>query len=223
MTNDVKETSNIWGRIGKFFLYIGGKLVVVVVAVILMFFCFNTARNSSEVFMVAKDAFLKRNAVILKPLEEKDKELLPGLFTEEYLLKSGLATQVTNSAYTIKNYDERTTVPVSVIFSWQKTAKIRVKNIVQDIVATEVHPGENFTEVTSFIESGIYSVYFEKGEDGKWRINDIVLEEEIEIPEEHVRPIPKPETEEGGEGGGIDDIDEGDTDETQDTGENNEE
>lgn len=198
------SSKNIGVRIGKFVLYIVGKLLICGAVVLLIFFSFHTAENSSQVFMMARDAFSLRTSVILSPIDNKDTSLLSGLFTEEYLEKSGLTTQTTNSSYTIKSYDQRTDVTVTVIFSWQNTAKVRVKNVVQDISAAISTSALQVNEVDKFIESGVYTLDVVKDTDGNWKVNDIVLEEEI-IPDS-VYPVPTvsesvsvDETLEGGE------------------------
>ncbi len=174
--------------IARFFLYILGKALIVAVAVVLVFFAFRTAENSSQVYFMAKDAFSLRTSVILTPLNNDDTDLLPGLFTEEYLRKSSLDTQTTNSSYTVTSYDQRTDVTITVIFAWQDHAKVQVKNVVQDISAKVSSSVLEVNEVDQFIESGIYSLYVVKDEDGSWKVEDIVLEEEITP--ESVYPIP---------------------------------
>jgi len=200
-------SKNIGVRIGKFVLYIAGKLLICGAVVLLISFSFHTAENSSQVFMMARDAFSLRTSVILSPIDNKDTSLLSGLFTEEYLEKSGLATQTTNSSYTIKSYDQRTDVTVTVIFSWQNTAKVRVKNVVQDISAAISTSALQINEVDQFIESGVYILDVVKDTDGNWKVNDIVLEEEITP--DSVYPVPTvsesvlvDETLEGGEATG---------------------
>ncbi len=185
MKTRVKEN---WLKAGKFVGYLLGKALVVVVCIYLGILAFRTARNSSQIYFVAKDVFAKRTSVILTPIDNKDKELLDGLFTEEYLEESGLSSQTTNSSYKINSYDERTDVTITVVFAWQDTAKIRVRNIVQDISA-EISPSVvNVNAVDKFIESGVYTLYLVKDETGAWKVQDIELVEEI-IPES-VYPIP---------------------------------
>jgi hypothetical protein len=197
-------SKSIGVRIGRFLLYISGKLLVCVLAVLMVLFTFRTARNSSQIYFLARDAFSLRTSAILKPIDNSDKDLLSGLFTENYLKKSGLATQTTNSSYTIKSYDERTDVTITVVFSWQNKAKVRVKNVVQDISADISSSALQIKEVDKFIESGVYSFYVVKDANGSWKVDDIVLEKEITP--DSVYPIPTvsesvsvDETLEGGE------------------------
>ncbi len=189
MENSKKMEKNIHKV--KFLVYLLGKLLACVAILCFGIFVFKTAENSSQIYMLARDVFAKRTSVILNPINNDDTELLSGLFTEEYLAKSQLATQKTNSSYIISSYDLQTKVPIKVIFSWQNKAKIRVENLVQDIVAIIDTSLLEINKVDQFIESGVYTLYMVK-EDGRWKVNDIVLEEEI-IPES-VYPIPQPET-----------------------------
>lgn len=182
------KTRENWLKAGKFAGYLLGKVLVALLCVYLGILAFRTARNSSEIYFVAKDVFAKRTSVILTPIDNEDTDLLEGLFTEEYLEKSGLSTQNTNSSYKINSYDERTDVTITVVFAWQNTAKIRVRNVVQDISA-EISPSVVTTnEVDQFIESGIYTLYLVKDEAGSWKVQDLVLEEMI-VPDS-VYPIP---------------------------------
>ena len=182
---------------GRFALYIGGKLLVVAIAVILIFFAFNTARNSAEIYMVAKDGFAFRNSIILFPGEEDNEnyEKLDGVFTQEYLQRSGLKTDMRNASYTVRAYDEKTSVPIKVIFSWQNKATVRITNVVQDIIS-EINTAVEYSPVTELIESGTYLVHFIKDSEGNWKIDDIVLEERKEIEPEHQRPLPSPDAKE---------------------------
>ena len=86
--------------------------------------------------------------------------------------------------------DRRTDVTIAVVFSWQKEAKVTVKNVVQDIKAKVLSAEGSFTPVDSFIESGIYTVTLIKTDEGNWMVGDIELEEEVTP--EIVNPIPTP-------------------------------
>ena len=137
---------------------------------------------------MARDAFAKRTSVILNPVENDDTALLAGIFTQEYLDKTQLETQQTNASYIISSYDLQTKVPIKVVFAWKNKMDIRVENIVQDISAKVDTSQVEIHEVDQFIESGVYILHMVK-EDGRWKVNDITLEEEI-IPES-VYPIPE--------------------------------
>ena len=185
---------------GKLLLYIIGKLLAVAIIAAAVVFAWLTAMNSMNINVVAKDAFAKRNSVILEPLENENTALLPKLFTEEYLEKSHLDTQRANASYVIANYDERITIPFAIILPWQDEAEIEVQNIVQDVKA-KVSTTLAYNPVEEFIESGRYKVSFTKVKEGSWKVSDIELIEEI-VPES-VLPVPTPEpsadTSEGGE------------------------
>ena len=182
-------------RTDKFLLYILGKLLVVGLAAIVTIFAFSTVMQTSSVYILAKDAFAKRTSVILVPLENKDTAILDSIFTEEYLEKSGLATQTINASYRVKSYDERTDVNISIVFPWQKTIKVKVANTVQDISA-DIAPGVvNVNEVDRFIESGEYTLTFKKI-DGNWKVSDLQLEKDTTIDQSEDYPIPTKEPEE---------------------------
>ena len=127
-------------RADKFLLYILGKLLAVGLAALVILFAFSTVMHTSNLYILAKDAFAKRTSVILVPLDNPDTNILSSIYTEEYLQKSGLATQTTNANYKIKSYDERTDVKLSIVFPWQKVAKVKVSNTVRDISA-DIAPG----------------------------------------------------------------------------------
>ena len=67
---------------------------------------------------------------------------------------------------------------------------IRVENLVQDISANLDSSKLAINEVDKFIEIGIYTLHMVT-ENGRWKVNDITLEEEITPPS--VYPIPKVE------------------------------
>ncbi len=123
------------------------------------------------------------------PLDNKDTDILPSIFTEEYLTKSELATQKTNASYKVKSYDERTDVSIAVVFPWQKTVRVKVTNRVQDISAAIAPEAVNVNEVDRFIESGEYILTFVKGEEG-WRVSDLELVKDITVDQSEEYPIP---------------------------------
>ena len=69
----------------RFVLYILGKILACVAIFLLGIFAFKTAENSSQIYMLARDAFAKRTSVILQPINNDDPKLLEGIFTQEYL------------------------------------------------------------------------------------------------------------------------------------------
>lgn len=174
----------------RFVLYILGKILACVAIFLLGIFAFKTAENSSQIYMLARDAFAKRTSVILQPINNDDTKLLEGIFTQEYLEKTHLDTQQTNASYIIQSYDLQTKVPIKVVFAWRNKMNIRVENLVQDISAKLDSSQLEINEVDKFIESGIYTLHMVK-ENGRWKVNDITLEEEITPPS--VYPIPKVE------------------------------
>lgn len=175
----------------RFVLYILGKLLACVAIFLLGVFAFKTAENSSQIYMLARDAFAKRTSVILQPINNDDTKLLEGIFTQEYLEKTHLDTQQTNASYIIQSYDLQTKVPIKVVFAWRNKMDVRVENLVQDISAKLDSSQLEVNEVDKFIESGVYTLHMVK-ENGRWKVNDITLEEEITPPS--VYPIPKLET-----------------------------
>ena len=179
---------------GKFVLYIVGKGIAAAIALGAIALGFFTAMNSMDVNVMAKDAFTKRASVILSPLDNDDTELLPKIFTEEYLLSSGLDTQRTNASYEITNYAQRTDVDFVIVWPWSTRVELEVRDVVESISANLVDSTSTAQLVDSFIGSGRYKVVLEKQEDGSWKISDIELLEEI-TPSD-VRPVPTPEPEE---------------------------
>lgn len=175
----------------RFFTYILGKFVALFLALLLIYNVGLAAMQSSNVYMLCRDAFEKRTSVILKPLDNTDTPLLSGLFTKEYLKKSKLHTQTTNASYAIENFNQRTDVSFKAVMPWQNTVKVKVKNTVNEIVAkvSEEAVEGNFNEVDSFIESGEYIVTLVKDKNG-WQVSDIELEKEIKP--DNVLPIPTP-------------------------------
>ncbi|MBQ9942153.1 MAG: hypothetical protein IJP03_03995 [Christensenellaceae bacterium] len=176
---------------GKLLLYIFGKLLGVALAVGMAVFALVTALNSTNVYVMTKDAFTKRNSVILEPIDNPDTAMLDKLFTDDFLRSTQLDTQKTNASYEITNYDERISITYTAIFPWQDSAEIKVKNVVQDIKAKISSSAMTFEPVDEFIESGTYIVRVVKDENGGWKVDSITLEEKI-IPES-VLPIPTPE------------------------------
>ena len=77
--------TKFFARFFRFIMYIGGKLIGLAVIIMLVYQAFRTADNSAQIYMLSRDAFSKRTSVILNPKENKDKDLLDGIFTEDYL------------------------------------------------------------------------------------------------------------------------------------------
>lgn len=176
----------------KFFLYFFGKLFAAAVTLALVWFIFMTALNTSNIQIMVKDAFTKRASVILDPEDNPDKELISKIFTEDYLLKSGLNTQTDNRFYDVTLYSQRTDVELRIVFPYAKKAEITVTDVVEDIRANlvnEDHP--EFKQKQSLMSSGVYKVSVIKTDQKVWLIDDIELVEEV-IPE-IVRPLPTPQ------------------------------
>ncbi len=174
----------------KFLLYFFGKLIAAAAVLGVAWIAFNTALNTSNVNVMVKDAFAKRASVILNPLENSDTALLSKIFTNEYLIRTGLDTQTDNKYYLVTLYSQRTDVETKLIFPGTQTAEIEVKDVLEDVRATLVNEdAADFVPKQSLIGSGVYKVTVVKTEAG-WMINDISLKEEV-IPED-VRPLPTP-------------------------------
>ena len=69
--NEVFLLKKISFRKDKFWLYILGKLLAVGLSALVLVFAFSTAMQTSNIYMLAKDAFAKRTSVILMPLENR--------------------------------------------------------------------------------------------------------------------------------------------------------
>ncbi len=175
----------------RFLLYIFGKLLALALAAAFVVFAFFTALNSMNVYMVAKDAVTKRTSVILDPVDNKDSETLDTLFTEKFLMKSGLKTQTANASYLITNYDERADIAFAIVFPWQDSAEVQAKDMVQSIKAKVSSSAIDFNPVSSFIDSGVYKIRAVKDEEGMWKIDDMELTEKLKPT--NVLPIPTPE------------------------------
>ena len=209
-------------NIARFILYILGKCLAVGLAILAIVLAFYTAVNSSNVYMVVKDAFEKRSSVILMPVDNSDRELLSKLYTEGYLRKSGLEEDMTNSDYEVSNYVERTDVAVAVVWPWMDKVQVEATNIVDSISASipDTVDLSDFKQVESFISSGKYLVTLVKqnvkNDDGsmieKWMVDDLELLEEVTP--ENVNPVPTPEPQE------VESADEGFVEETMENGEN---
>jgi len=174
----------------KLVLYILGKVAAALVAVGLIVLGFFTAMNTMNVMVMSKDAFTKRTSVILKPIDNKDRELLDGIYTEEYLNASGLYTEDTNSAYMVNSYAQRTDVKFVLVMPWTKEVKVEVTDVIENISATFIGDADTSKQVTSFIDSGVYEIRLIKTAEGNWKVNELELVEEITP--ESVYPIPTP-------------------------------
>ncbi len=172
----------------RFILFLFLKALSVILIAVLCFYAFRTALNTMDINTVVKDAFELRASVILKPLDNSDKGLLEGVFTKDYLYRSGLQVQDTNKSYTIQSYNQNTVVEFKIAGPFAKKAKVRVTDIVEDIYSHIVKDdSDDFVEVDQLMESGVYEVSLIKSGDN-WFIDDIVLEKEIT--EEDPVPVP---------------------------------
>ena len=175
----------------KFILYIGTRVLGVLVVLWLAYNLFMTALHTMNINMIVKDAFTKRASVILDPIDNKDTALLERVFTRDYLDKSGLDTQTDNEFYDVSMYMQRTDVKLKVVFPKQEEAEITVTDVVDDIRAELVNADSpEFKQKETLMMSGEYTVKVLKTESG-WIIDDVTLVEEI-IPE-YIRPLPTPE------------------------------
>ena len=182
------KKSKFFARTFRFFMYIIGKLICVAVAAYLVYQAFRTADNSAQIYMLSRDAFSKRTSVILVPDENPDRELLDGIYSEDYLKKTNLKNQEKNNSYIIKDYDLQTSVPIKVVWGWYDTYDIQIKNVVQDFEWEFDKTVLDIQEVDEFIESGEYTLHFEKADNGRWYVTDLVLDEKIDIESAHPTP-----------------------------------
>lgn len=203
--------------VGKFFLYIAGKVIAVLLAAGVVALVFWTALNTMDVSVMVKDGFAKRASVILIPLENDDTEILPKVFTQDYLQESGLAEQTTNAAYSVKNYAQRTDVSFALVLPWVNEIELTVKDVVESIHCTVAQDATQEELVDELIESGEYRVRVVKDDEGMWKIDDIVLEEKI-VPDDVVPvPTPAPASTEEAQTENLDDVEQ---EQTQDNAEN---
>ena len=85
----------------RFFAYIGGKILAVLLALAFIVFAFFTAVNTMNVQVMLKDAFTLRSSVMLKQSDNDDVELISKVFSEEYIKNrterySSLVTEVSS-------------------------------------------------------------------------------------------------------------------------------
>lgn len=180
--------TKFFARFFRFIMYIGGKLICLAVVIMLVYQAFRTADNSAQIYMLSRDAFSKRTSVILNPKENKDKDLLDGIFTEDYLEKTNLKNQEKNNSYIIKGYDIQTTVPIKVVWGWLDHYDVNIKNIVQDFDWKFDNTVVDIQDVDEFIESGEYILHFIKADNGRWYVNDVELVTKIDIESAHPTP-----------------------------------
>lgn len=180
-------------NVTRFFVYIIGKCIAVVIAVLLVILGFYTAVNSSNVYMVVKDAFAKRTSVILTPEDNKDSELLSKLYTPSYLTSSKLGQDESNSDYTIQKYVERTDVKVTLVWPWYNKVQVEARNVVDDISAkiSDKADTSSYKAVSKFITSGKYMVTLVKLND-KWYVDDLKMVEEVMPKNQQAVPTPAP-------------------------------
>lgn len=170
----------------RFISYIAGKVLAVILSVYFIWLCMMTAMNTVNANVVVKDAITKQATITLDPTEEKEKELIVKICTEDYILSSGILNENRNKPYEITSYHQRVDVPYSIILPWVDEMKYTVSSQIKDVV---IDYSESFDarDDAPFFPSGIYEVTVIKNEGNKWYISSIELIEsvytEYELPE----------------------------------------
>lgn len=175
----------------KFFLYIFGKIIAAAAAIAVVFLAFLTALNTLSVSVMVKDAFTKRASAIMSPVDNDDVDILPKVFTEAYLVESGLGQKNGNENYKVNSYSQITNVELGIVLPWETSKTMYVEDVIGNVKASIINDAavrEDPKE--SLIDSGYYEVMLEKQEDGTWLVDDLVKIEDREP--EKVVPLPTP-------------------------------
>ena len=175
----------------RFFAYIGGKILAVLLALAFIVFAFFTAVNTMNVQVMLKDAFTLRSSVMLKQSDNDDVELISKVFSEEYIKKTGLTSQTDNRAYDVTNYNQDTGIEFRIVWPWDNEIKIEVTDIVDDVRATLVNDTVDEAQLKDkyLMDSGKYDVIVKKQDNG-WIVEDMEFKEKIEP--EVIFPLPTP-------------------------------
>ncbi len=202
-------------KIAKGVLFVLLQIVAVIVIIALIWLGYNTAVNTMNVNMMAKDAFAKRAEVILRPSDDgtKDMEMLRKLFTNQSLARDEFLHGGYYGSFDISNYYERADVKFHIVWPWDDKATIEVTEIVRDIhgkpkeeemlVETEDEEGNVIVESTQIgdeeelpqpmeWQNGVYAVKLVKDmQTDVWKINGIELKELMDV--EELMPVPSVE------------------------------
>ena len=175
----------------RFFAYIGGKILAVLLALAFIVFAFFTAVNTMNVQVMLKDAFTLRSSVMLKQSDNDDVELISKVFSEEYIKKTGLTSQTDNRAYDVTNYNQDTDIEFRIVWPGDNEIKLEVTDIVDDVRATLVNDTVDEAQLKDkyLMDSGKYDVIVKKQDNG-WIVEDMEFKEKIEP--EVIFPLPTP-------------------------------
>lgn len=181
-------------KIVKGILYVALCAVAVVLVLLFLILGYNTAVQTTNVYMIAKDAFARRAQAVLLPTGGfSDREALEKLFTQSAIANDDVLNSTYYSAYKISNYYERADVDFKIIWPWEDQTEITVTETVLDIKGTVAEQneassqeGKKKTEEAPVIgwANGKYRVELKKDKQTQtWRIDGIELTEHIFVEE----------------------------------------
>ncbi len=167
--------------IGKFILYIGFKVVLVIVAAYVAYQCFMAAINSFDINFTVREAFARRAIIMLQPESaDQSREMIERLCTESYIVRSGIDEYMINSTEEVDTFYQRTDVEFVVVWEGDNNATVEVTDKISSMrVLGEMT--EELKQITDSVVNGVYDVSLVKDNDGTWLINDIVMKEVIDV------------------------------------------
>lgn len=163
-------------------LYVLSRIAILAVAVMIVVVAFYAAMNTMNVYMMAKDALSLRAEVVLTHDEEKvDSSQLKNYFTEEFLAADPVLNGSSYSDFLITNYYQRANIHSSIIWPWQKEAKVPADDIITDISGhlAEQTETDDTTKPPEW-QSGTYELSMVKVGDA-WMIDGMELIEPISL------------------------------------------
>ncbi len=176
--------------IGKFILYLGLKVGLVAVAAVIVYQGFMAGINSFDINFRAREAFAKRATIMLQPnTAEQSREMISRLYTDSYMLESGLDDYLITATDGVDSFYERTDVGLVVVWDHMDEVVVEVTDIISTVRVIDGMTQE-LSDTIDAMTSGVYDVKFVRTEAG-WLIDDIVLKEVIEV-EYDLEPVPTP-------------------------------
>jgi hypothetical protein len=173
----------------RFIWYLLSRLLIGAAIVGLVVLSFFVAMDYMNVQTLVKDGLHVRADVILTGA---DTATLSKVFSKSFLENDALLTTNAYDPYDVKSYSYSADVGFSVIFPWNKTAKVRVTEEV-----TGIHADLYATTDTTLSETppdwvnAVYEVTLVRYEDN-WRIVQMEQLEVLPSPTPSVTPTPSP-------------------------------
>jgi hypothetical protein len=184
-------------KIARGILYVAGCVAAVILVIALLVLAYNTAMNTTNVNMIAKDAFARRaQAVLLPSGDYSDRTALEKLFTPRALADDPTLNSGYYDAFEITNYYEHADVELSIVWPWQEEAVLEVVEVVRDINGELAERNESAVEDAVAEEpplirwtNGVYKVTMKKDKVTEtWRVNEMELIEYIVFNEDDDTP-----------------------------------